>query len=65
MKDFGYPPIFPKEETVTLTEEGYDPSDPTKRVKKVKSKVVAKSCSLKYQWQIMKMLGMTDAEVKR
>ena len=31
----------------------------------VKSKVAAKGGNTKYQWNILRMLGMTDEEVKR
>ena len=65
MKDFGYPPQFPKEEEPSLTEEVVNPADPTKKAKKVKSKVLAKSGTLKYQWQIMKSIGMQDEEIKK
>ena len=64
MADFGYPPVFPKDEEPppTVTE---GPVDPTKRVKKAKSKVLAKGQAIKYQWEIMKSLGLSDEEVKR
>ena len=66
MKDFGYPPAFPTEEDHNdLTEEVKDTVDPNKKVKKVKSKVVAKSVSLKYHWQIMRSLGLSDPEIKK
>lgn len=68
MEDFGYPPQFPPEEEGdgnSLTEEVGDPVDPTKKIKKAKSKVLAKSGSMKYQWQIMKSIGMNDEEVLR
>lgn len=67
MLDFGYPPDFPvDEEEMKMTEEVASPTsvDPNKKVKKPKSKVAARSWSLKYQWQIMHSLGMSDAEVK-
>lgn len=66
MNDYGYPPQFPKEvEDSSLTEEVVNPADPTKKTKKVKSKVLAKSGSLKFQWQIMKSIGMVDEEIKK
>jgi len=46
-----------------VKEEVKDLSDPTKRTKKVKSKVAAKSGGSKYQWQIMQSLGMKDDEI--
>ena len=64
--EYGYPPVFPKEEEVSVpAEEDMTPTDPTKRVKKVKSKVAAKTGSQKYQYHIMKSLGMNDGEIKK
>lgn len=68
MHDYGYPPSFPPEEALPsedLTEVVADPVDPTKKARKVKSKVLAKSSGLKYQWQIMKSLNMSDEEIKK
>ena len=67
MAEFGYPPNFPKEEGTDLgfEEEVTDPADPTKRVKKVKSKVAAKGGGATYQWTIMKGLGLSDEEIKK
>ena len=66
MDTYGFPPVFPnKAEEDSLMEEVSDPADPTKRVKKVKSKVMAKTLSLDYQWQIMEAIGMKDAEIRQ
>ena len=68
MEEYGYPPKFPEEETdpgMELEENVIDPADPTKRVKKVKSKVAAKGGGATYQWMIMKGLGMEDEEIKK
>lgn len=67
MAEFGYPPKFPEiEETdVDIEEEVSDPADPTKRIKKVKSKVAAKGGGASYQWTIMKGLGLADEEIKK
>ncbi len=66
MKDFGYPPAFPEGVPITMEEETKEgPVDPSKKVRKGKSKVLAKGSTLKYQWQIMRSLGMDDEEIKR
>ena len=68
MQDFGCPPQFPQEDPAKAPveeEEAKIPVDLTKKAKKGKSKVLAKSSSLTYQWQIMRSLGLTDEEVKR
>ena len=66
MEEFGYPPNFPEEQADTgIEEEVADPADPTKRIKKVKSKVAAKGGGASYQWKIMKGLNLTDEEIKK
>jgi leucyl-tRNA synthetase len=66
MSEFGFPPQFPAETTDPgIEEEVVDPADPTRRVKKVKSKVVAKGGGAKYQWPIMKGIGLEDEEIKK
>lgn len=67
METFGFPPNFPEDvaDVGSLTEEVNDPTNPGKKVKRVKSKVAAKSLSLKYQWLIMRSLGMEDSEIKK
>lgn len=63
MADFGYPPQFPPEEedksAVKEAEIGKDKS------KGKKGKVLAKTGGLKYQWQIMASLGLSDEEIKQ
>lgn len=62
MELFGFPPAFPEEEEVSLKEE----SDivPKDKSKGKKSKAVAKTGSAKYQWQIMRSLGIPEEEIK-
>ena len=62
MKMFGNPPIFPvEEETIpeVVEREEFVIKDKSKGKK---SKATAKQGAGKYQWQIMKSLGMTDLE---
>nr|KAG5701780.1 hypothetical protein BaRGS_000770 [Batillaria attramentaria] len=64
MADYGYPPQFPPEEEeekpeVKEVELGKDKS------KGKKGKVLAKTGGLKYQWQIMTSLGLSDEEIKK
>jgi len=54
MEDFGYPPKFPKVEP-----------DNADLVKNMKSKVVAKTGGVKYQWEIMQNIGLSDEEIKK
>lgn len=69
MEDFGFPPVFPDDteaiEGATADDAIITEVDLTKKPKKVKSKVAAKGGNTKYQWNILRMLGMTDEEVKR
>lgn len=67
MADFGYPPDFPKDEAALVVSPVVKdaPVDLTKRAKKPKSKILAKGYAIKYQWQIMRSLGMSDEEIKR
>lgn len=63
MADYGCPPQFPPEEEeekpeVKEAEIGKDKS------KGKKGKVLAKTGGLKYQWQIMAALGLSDDEIK-
>ena len=61
MEMFGNPPVFPVEEEVKeeVVEKDFIPKDKSKGKK---SKAAAKQGAGKYQWQIMKSLGM---EVKK
>lgn len=66
MEEFGYPPVFPKiEEEKPAEPTPSKQADPTKRVKKVKSKVAAKGGGAVHQWDIMKSLGLSDDEIKK
>ena len=64
MKTFGNPPQFPVESSdiIIKVEEKDFEKDP-KAFEKKKSKQEAKEGGLRYQWQIMKNMGMTDAEI--
>lgn len=61
-EDFGYPPKFPEETEAVVVEKDVIPKDKSKGKK---SKAVAKTGGAKYQWQIMKSLGLTDEEIFR
>lgn len=52
MEEFGFPPNFPEVE-----------EDDTSS-KKVHSKVAAKTGNLRFQWQIMRSLGLLDSDIK-
>ncbi|PVD35216.1 hypothetical protein C0Q70_06497 [Pomacea canaliculata] len=61
--DYGYPPVFPveQEEEKTDTKE---PEVGKDKSKGKKGKVLAKTGGLKYQWQIMASLGLSDEEIR-
>ncbi|XP_056302105.1 leucine--tRNA ligase, cytoplasmic [Danio aesculapii] len=64
MELYGYPPQFPEEDEEE--EEQKKTSDEViikDKTKGKKSKAVAKSGSSKFQWDIMKSLGLQDAEI--
>eukprot|EP00118_Oscarella_pearsei_P016818 m.163639 g.163639 ORF g.163639 m.163639 type:complete len:1177 (+) comp38854_c0_seq2:70-3600(+) len=62
MEQFGNPPVFPIETSEEVKDE--KPTfDPTKGPRKTKSKVAAKTGGLKYQWQIMQAMGMSNEEI--
>ncbi|KAK6739724.1 hypothetical protein RB195_008304 [Necator americanus] len=66
MEDFGCPPKFPVEEEESPKEEVSSLDEITKdKSKGKKSKLVAKTGSSKYQWQIMQSLGLDDEEIKK
>ncbi|KAG6459836.1 hypothetical protein O3G_MSEX011637 [Manduca sexta] len=58
---YGCPPVFPEEEEVAVKEEDIVPKDKSKGKK---SKAVAKTGAAKFQWQIMKSIGISDEEIK-
>ncbi|CRL00851.1 CLUMA_CG014102, isoform A [Clunio marinus] len=64
IESFGLPPVFPleQEESVVEIERDVIPKDKSKGKK---SKAVAKAGSAKYQWQIMKSLGLKDEEISK
>ncbi|KAF5284997.1 hypothetical protein FQR65_LT02309 [Abscondita terminalis] len=63
IEDFGCPPQFPQESVTEVVEkEDIIPKDKSKGKK---SKAVAKAGNTKYQWQIMRSLGMTDEEIPK
>lgn len=67
MEDFGFPPNFEaaEEAKVEELEEEIKEIEIKDKSKSKKSKVVAKTGSFKYQWQIMKSLGLSDEEIKQ
>ncbi|XP_014255426.1 leucine--tRNA ligase, cytoplasmic [Cimex lectularius] len=62
MEDYGYPPKFPEESVVV--EQQVD-SGPLGKAKSKKSKALAKTGAHKYQWNIMKSIGLNDQEIKK
>lgn len=65
-EEFGFPPQFPLEDAldqIKLADEKKEIEIKDKSKGK-KSKAVAKSGGLKYQFQIMRALGLSEAEVK-
>lgn len=65
MADFGFPPEFPPEEAPKTEEKTRDEPIIKDKSKSKKSKAAAKSGGLKYQWQIMKALGLEDQEIRQ
>lgn len=63
VEDFGYPPVFPDTEEIQVVQERE--VVPIDKSKGKKSKAVAKTGGAKYQWQIMKSLGLEDEEIKK
>uniref|UniRef100_A0AAF5PN76 leucine--tRNA ligase n=1 Tax=Wuchereria bancrofti TaxID=6293 RepID=A0AAF5PN76_WUCBA len=66
IEEFGYPPHFPDDDNDSKmpTEEDSVIDEIIKdKSKGKKSKAVAKTGGAKYQWQIMKMLGLDDSEI--
>lgn len=59
---YGCPPKFPQEEDSVVQEE-VDDIIPKDKSKGKKSKAVAKAGTSKYQWHIMKSLGLEDDEI--
>ena len=66
MELFGYPPNFPIEvEDVEEVANEVNEIEIKDKSKSKKSKAAAKTLNLKYQWQIMKSLGLPDDEIKK
>jgi len=63
MADYGYPPQFPTEVEEVVVEELKEFKIVDKSKSK-KSKATAKAGSSKYQWEIMKTLGLSDEEIR-
>ncbi|RVE52289.1 hypothetical protein evm_003079 [Chilo suppressalis] len=62
MELYGCPPIFPEEEEVSVIEDG--DIVPKDKSKGKKSKAVNKNLAAKYQWQIMRSIGIPEDEIK-
>lgn len=65
LEDFGYPPVFPAEVEEVQVEEVLKECKIVDKSKSKKSKAAAKSGGLKWQWQIMQTLGLSDEEIKK
>lgn len=65
IETYGFPPRFPDDEPPTPTEDLKDEIVPIDKSKGKKSKAIAKAGSAKFQWQIMKSLGLDDEEIKK
>ncbi|KHJ79176.1 hypothetical protein OESDEN_21184 [Oesophagostomum dentatum] len=66
MKDFGYPPRFPGDKEESPREEVPSIDEITEdKIKGRKSKLVVKTGSARYQWQIMQSIGMEDEEINK
>ncbi|VBB28703.1 unnamed protein product [Acanthocheilonema viteae] len=66
LEQFGYPPHFLDDDNdyEVLTEENSTIDEIIKdKSKGKKSKAIAKTGTAKYQWKIMKMLGLDDSEI--
>lgn len=61
MAVYGCPPVFPEDEELIVKDEDIIPKDKSKGKK---SKAVAKTGGSKYQWQIMKSIGVPEEEIK-
>ncbi|XP_060064776.1 leucine--tRNA ligase, cytoplasmic-like [Ylistrum balloti] len=65
IETYGYPPKFPVEEESEQEAPQEDEPIIKDKAKGKKSKAVAKTGNLKYQWQIMGALGVPDEEIKQ
>ncbi|KAL7644254.1 UNVERIFIED_CONTAM: hypothetical protein RMT77_005081 [Armadillidium vulgare] len=64
IEEFGYPPTFPVEEIKEEEEETSSEVVIVDKSKGKKSKALAKTGGVKFQWEIMRSLGLTDEEIK-
>ncbi|KAK4294869.1 hypothetical protein Pmani_032536 [Petrolisthes manimaculis] len=64
LADFGYPPKFSVEEETDKITTSVQEVTLKDKSKGKKSKAVAKSGGMKYQWQIMQSLGLKDSEIR-
>ena len=65
MELYGNPPLFPEFQEVK-TEKKYDIQAGIANIGKAKkSKVLAKTGGVKYQWQIMKAIGIAESEIPK
>ncbi|XP_018899955.2 leucine--tRNA ligase, cytoplasmic isoform X1 [Bemisia tabaci] len=65
MESFGFPPEFPAPEDTGPPAETNEDAFMKDKSKGKKSKAVAKAGTAKYQWEIMKSLGLPDEEIKK
>ncbi|CAD5211186.1 unnamed protein product [Bursaphelenchus okinawaensis] len=65
IETYGNPPVFPQEEEEVKVEKSEIDEIIKDKSKSKKSKAVAKAGSSKYQWNIMKSLGLTDEEIPK
>uniref|UniRef100_A0A6A7FPE5 leucine--tRNA ligase n=2 Tax=Hirondellea gigas TaxID=1518452 RepID=A0A6A7FPE5_9CRUS len=68
LEQFGFPPQFPATDDAAPQEEEEERSaEPIikDKSKSKKSKAMAKSGGFKYQWQIMRSLGLKDDEIRK
>ncbi|TKR78322.1 hypothetical protein L596_019145 [Steinernema carpocapsae] len=64
IEDFGYPPKFPVDQEEVVEEVSVLDEVMKDKSKGKKSKAVAKAGSSKYQWDIMRSMGMSDEEIR-
>uniref|UniRef100_A0A7E4UN93 leucine--tRNA ligase n=1 Tax=Panagrellus redivivus TaxID=6233 RepID=A0A7E4UN93_PANRE len=65
MESYGYPPTFPAQEEPVAAQEVSAEDLIKDKSKGKKTKAEQKSGGAKYQWQIMKSLGLDDEEIKK
>jgi len=65
MEDFGYPPQFPEDFVPQVEKKKDVEAELLNKSKSKKSKATAKKAGASFQWQIMKLLGLQDEEIKK